>query len=162
MFKKERGFNGEVRKYKARIIARGFTQEEGVDYANTFSPTVRFESIKLMLAEAAAKDMQTAQMDVTTASLYADLDEEVYMEIPEGMFGDADMSGQVLLRITAFALADAASKSSIFFWSASTCSCVISATDATLALPNMRSAAAAAIPGALILTGGGGTDVPRT
>ena len=44
-----------------------------------------------MLAEAAAKDMQTAQMDVTTAFLYADLDEEVFMEIPEGMFGEEDM-----------------------------------------------------------------------
>ena len=101
VFKKKRGFNWEVQKYKARIVARGFTQEEGVDYADTFSPTVRFESIRLMLAEAAAKDMQTAQMDVTTTFLYADLDEEVYMEIPEGMFGDADMSGKVLLLLKA-------------------------------------------------------------
>ena len=60
VFKQKRGFSGAVEKYKARIVARGFTQEEGIDYAKTFSPTVRFESIRLMLAEAAPKDMQTA------------------------------------------------------------------------------------------------------
>ena len=101
VFKKKRGFIGEVEKYKARIVARGFTQEEGVDYADTFSPTVRFESITLMLAEAASKDLETSQMDVTTAFLYAELDEEVYTEIPEGMFGEEDMSGKVLLLLKA-------------------------------------------------------------
>ena len=64
VFKKKRGFTGEVEKYKARIVARGFTQEEGVDYVDTFSPTVRFESIRLMLAEVASKDLETTQMNV--------------------------------------------------------------------------------------------------
>ena len=78
---------GKLDKLKARIVAKGFTQREGIDYDETFSPTVRFESIRLMVAAAAADDMHTHQMDVTTAFLYASLDEEVYMELMEGMEG---------------------------------------------------------------------------
>ena len=54
-----------------------------------------------MLAEAESKDLETTQMDVTTAFLYAELDEEVYMEIPKGIFGKEDMSGKVLLLLKA-------------------------------------------------------------
>ena len=79
--------NGKLDKLKARIVAKGFTQREGIDYEETFSPTVRFESVRLMVAAAAADDMHTHQMDVTTAFLYASLDEEVYMELMEGMEG---------------------------------------------------------------------------
>ena len=56
-------------------------REEGVDYTETYSPTIRFESIRLMLGAAGANRGHMEQMDVTTASLYA----EVYLEIPEGM-----------------------------------------------------------------------------
>ena len=75
---------GEIEKYKARVVAKGYSQVEGVDYDQTFSPTVRFESIRQMVALGASKGMQMHQMDVTTAFLYAPLDEEVYMEQPEG------------------------------------------------------------------------------
>ena len=95
VFKKKRGLSGEVEKYKARLVARGFMQEEGVDYTETYSPTVRFESIRMMLAAAASEGMQMEQMDVTTAFLYATLEEEVYLEIPEGMFAE-DMTRKVL------------------------------------------------------------------
>ena len=78
------------------MVARGFTQDEGTDYNETFPSTVRFESIRLMLAEAATHDLHTAQMDVTTTFLHADLQEEVYPEIPEGMFGDKNMAGKFL------------------------------------------------------------------
>ena len=74
-------------KLKARIVAKGFTQREGIDYDETFSPTVRFESVRLMVAAAASDGMHTHQMYVTTAFLYASLDEEVYMELMEGMDG---------------------------------------------------------------------------
>ena len=79
--------NGELDKLKARIVAKGFTQREGIDYEETFSPTVRFESVRLMVAAAAADGLHTHQMDVTTAFLYASLEEEVYMELMEGMEG---------------------------------------------------------------------------
>ena len=78
---------GELDKLKARIVAKGFTQREGIDYEETFSPTVRFESVRLMVATAAADGLHTHQMDVTTAFLYASLDEIVYMELMEGMDG---------------------------------------------------------------------------
>ena len=52
VFKKKRGLSSEVEKYKARIESRGFMQEEGIDYTDTYSPTVRFESIRMMMAAA--------------------------------------------------------------------------------------------------------------
>ena len=73
---------GALEKHKARIVAQGFLQQEGVDYTETYSPTVRFESIRMMIAAAASEGMQLEQMDVTTAFLYADLEEEVYLEHP--------------------------------------------------------------------------------
>ena len=85
---------GELDKLKARIVAKGFTQREEIDYDETFSPTVRFESVRLMVAAAATSGMHTHQMDVTTAFLYASLDEEVYMELMEGMDGFGE-SGKV-------------------------------------------------------------------
>lgn len=75
---------GEIEKYKARVVAKGYSQVEGVDYDQTFSPTVRFESIRQMVAMGTSKAMLMHQMDVTTAFLYAPLDEEVFMEQPEG------------------------------------------------------------------------------
>ena len=78
---------GKLDKLRARIVAKGFTQREGVDYAETFSPTVRFESIRLLVAVAAAYGLHTEQLDVTTAFLYASLEEEVYMELMEGVDG---------------------------------------------------------------------------
>ena len=95
VFKRKRGLSGEVEKYKARLVARGFMQAEGIDYTETYSPTVRFESIRLMLAAAASEGMHMEQLDVTTTFLYANLEEEVYLEIPEGMFAE-EMPRKVL------------------------------------------------------------------
>ena len=95
VFKKKKRLFGNIEKYKARLVAKGFMREEGVDYTKTHSPTVRFESIRMMTAATASRNMHMEQMDVTTAFLYADVEEEVYLEIPEGMF-DVDMAGKVL------------------------------------------------------------------
>ena len=70
-----------MEKYEARIAARGFMQEEGVDYGDTYSPTVRFESIRMMVAAVASNGLHMEQLDVTTSFLYVDLEEEVYLEI---------------------------------------------------------------------------------
>ena len=58
---------GEVEKYKARVVAKGFSQVEGIGYDQTFSPTVRFETIRQLVAMGASKGMKMHQMDVTTA-----------------------------------------------------------------------------------------------
>jgi hypothetical protein len=75
---------GEVRRYKARIVAKGFTQEWGVSYDETFSPVVRNSSIRVLLALAAELDLDIDYLDVKTAFLNGDLEEEVYMCQPEG------------------------------------------------------------------------------
>lgn len=97
VLKMKQGISGKAEKYKARLVAGGFMQEEGIDYGETVSPTVRQESIRLLIAMATAEGTHMEQMDVTTAFLYADLVEEVYLEIPEGMFpGLEGMEGKVL------------------------------------------------------------------
>ena len=75
---------GKVEKYKGRVVARGYSEVKGIDYDQTFSPTMRFESIRQMVALGTAKGMEVHQMDVTAAFLYAPLEKEVYMEQLEG------------------------------------------------------------------------------
>ena len=70
--------------YKARVVAKSFTQEHGIDYEETFSPVTRYESIRYLLAHAALEDWEIEAMDVKTAYLYGELKEEIYMAQPEG------------------------------------------------------------------------------
>ena len=74
-------------KFKARLCARGFQQVQGIDYSETFAPVVTFTSIRILLAMVAAHDLELSQMDVVTAFLNGDLDEEIYMEQPQGFQG---------------------------------------------------------------------------
>ena len=75
----------EAHKLKTRLCAKGFLQKEGIDYSETFSPVVRYDSLWLLLAIAAEEDLEMASFDVSTAFLYGELPEEIYMEIPEGV-----------------------------------------------------------------------------
>lgn len=79
-------------RYKARLVARGFTQQYGVNYFETFSPVVRFTSIRTILAVAAQRKMKMKQFDVRTAFLNGDLSEIVYMQQPTGF---DDGSGRI-------------------------------------------------------------------
>jgi hypothetical protein len=78
-------------KYKARLVANGYSQVHGVDYEETFAPVVKFTSIRILLAINALLDLELHQMDIVTAFWNGDLNEDIFMEQPEG-FGMEDSS----------------------------------------------------------------------
>ena len=84
VFKVKRNANGEVDRYKARLVAQGYSQSYGIDYEEVFSPVVRYSSIRTLLTLANAHDLEIHQMDVTTAFLNGSLEHDIYMKQPEG------------------------------------------------------------------------------
>ena len=84
VFKRKLGPDGLVERHKARLVAQGFSQKFGWDYEETFSPVVRGESVRRVIALAVHQELKLHQMDVTTAFLNGELQEEVYMQQPEG------------------------------------------------------------------------------
>ena len=86
--------HGVVIRNKARLVAQGYTQEEGIDYDETFAPVARMEAIRIFLAYAAHKGFKVQQMDVKSAFLNGKLEEEVYVKQPPG-FEDSKKPGYV-------------------------------------------------------------------
>ena len=76
--------DGTVERYKARLVAQGSTQQEEIDYMDTFSHVAKLTSVKLLLSLAAAKGWSLTQMDVSNAFLHGDLEKEIFMSIPQG------------------------------------------------------------------------------
>ncbi|EGD74758.1 hypothetical protein PTSG_12519 [Salpingoeca rosetta] len=88
IFRRKRDGQGKVIKYKARWVAKGYSQVHGVNYTDTFAPTATIAAIRTMLAMAVARGMDIQQMDVNTAFLNAPVDHEIYVQPPavDGIF----------------------------------------------------------------------------
>ncbi|GJS97386.1 retrovirus-related pol polyprotein from transposon TNT 1-94 [Tanacetum coccineum] len=85
LFKIKEGIEGVQKpRYKARLVAHGFTQRAGIDYNEVFSPVVRHASIRVILALTACKDYEMDQLDVKTVFLHGNLEEVIYMRQPPG------------------------------------------------------------------------------
>jgi hypothetical protein len=93
VFKLKRDANQQIVRYKARLVARDFTQEKGVDYHETFAPTVRVISFRTLLALAVYNYWEVEQLDAVLAFLEADIEEGIYMRQPEG-FRHTDINGE--------------------------------------------------------------------
>jgi hypothetical protein len=79
IYKKKMDMDGNIHVYKARLVGKGFRQVQGIDYDETFSPVVMLKSIWIILAIAAYFNYEIWQMDVKTAFLNENLEEDVYM-----------------------------------------------------------------------------------
>ncbi|XP_074337413.1 uncharacterized protein LOC141674601 [Apium graveolens] len=84
IFKRKMKVDGTIDKFKARLVIQGFRQKEGIDYFDTYAPVARISTIRLLIALASIHNLVIHQMDVKTAFLNGELDEEIYIKQPEG------------------------------------------------------------------------------
>ena len=92
IFKTKRDSKGDVERYKARLVVKGYTQKEAIDYKETFSPVSSKDSFRTIMALVGHFDLELHQMDVKTAFLNGDIDETIYMGQPENFVsGDTKM-----------------------------------------------------------------------
>jgi hypothetical protein len=84
LYKIKHVVDGIIQKYKASFVAYGFSQKEGIDYEETFSPVAKYTSIRTIIALAAKMKWELHQMDVKTTFLNCVIEEEVYIEKPKG------------------------------------------------------------------------------
>ncbi|CAA7047040.1 unnamed protein product [Microthlaspi erraticum] len=97
----------ESERHKARVVARGFTQKEGIDYQEVFAPVVKHLSIRILMSLVVKEDLELEQMDVKTAFLHGELEEELYMEQPEGFVVDPKKDQVCLLKKSLYGLKQA-------------------------------------------------------
>ncbi|KAG3198623.1 hypothetical protein PC129_g24292 [Phytophthora cactorum] len=85
VFKIKRKADGSIEKYKARLVAKGFKQKYGIDYTETFSPVVKYVTLRMVIAIAKYFGWPLDQLDVVTAFLYGIMKEQVFCIVPEGV-----------------------------------------------------------------------------
>jgi transposase InsO family protein len=84
VFKVKRKADGSIERFKARVVAKGFNQRPGFDYTETFAPTMRYATLRLVLALAAAEGLHLRSVDISHAFINSEIDIEIYMKQPEG------------------------------------------------------------------------------
>jgi len=105
VFKKKDGSSGvDATRYKARLVAKGFSQRGGIDFNKVFSPVVKHSSIRVLLSIVALFDLEVEQLDVKTAFLHGDLEEQIYMKQPEGFVVEGKEDHACLLKKSLYGL----------------------------------------------------------
>ena len=84
MFKVKHNQDGSIERFKACLVAKGYSQHPGLDYNESFAPTFRPATLRIIMALAAVEDLELRSVDITSAFTNGDLDEEIYMKQPEG------------------------------------------------------------------------------
>jgi hypothetical protein len=91
VYKTKSAVDGQISRYKAKLVAKGFQQVHGIDYDETFALVAKMDSIRLALAIATTKVWEVHHMDVKNAFIHDDLSEEIYMEQPWGFMKDSSL-----------------------------------------------------------------------
>jgi hypothetical protein len=84
VFRNKLNEDGQVTRNKSKLVCKGYAQIEGIDFEKTYAPVARMEAICFLLAYACSKNVKVYQMDVKSVFLNGELEEEVYIEQPEG------------------------------------------------------------------------------
>lgn len=84
----------KTQRYKARLCARGFLQQKGIDFTETFAPVVRYDSLRVLLTTVTEKDLELLQFDVQTAFLYGTLNEDIFKKSPRGTEAEKENNGK--------------------------------------------------------------------